>query len=89
MDILKKVWGYSFQKRSKVSELVIGVIVWLLIGLVISIGIWACSLLTGIPVIGAILALALRIVGALIDLYVLVGIVLMFLDYFKVFKDEQ
>ena len=41
MDILKTVWGFSFKKRSKVSELVIDIIILLVIGLVIGVGIWA------------------------------------------------
>ena len=89
MDLLKTVWGFSFKKRSKISELVIDAIILLVVGILAGVVMWVVGFLTGIPVLGAILALVLRIVGAIVDLYVLIGIVLMVLDYFHVFKNEQ
>ena len=45
------------------------------------------GLLTGwIPVLGAIIGALLSIVGWVVEVYVIVGIVLLCLDYFKVIK---
>ncbi len=79
MDALKKLFPYSFTKKKSLGDLIVNIIVYLLAGIV---GAALIGLLGGIPVIGA----ALKIVGWLIDLYVLVGIILSVLHYMKAIK---
>ena len=102
MDILKKIFPLSWKFTGSVANLVIGVLIHLLIGIigafipfVLGMAIGAVSgwfggkvdiALVGIiplPLLGTILSL----IGALIDLYVVGGIVIMFLAHFKVLKD--
>ena len=80
MDILKKIFPLSFKFLDSVANLVIGVLIYLVVGILIG---FAIKLLFLIPIVGLIFG----IVGTLIDLYVLAGIVILFLAYFKVLKD--
>ena len=87
MDILKKLFPHAFAcKKSEVGKFVITLILYLVFGIVAGVVIGIAGLLTGIPVLGFILALALRILGALVDLYVLVGVVLCILCFLEVLK---
>lgn len=78
MKLLKKIWPFSFESNS-LSHLVLKVIVYVVIGLIFAI---LMGLLHSIPVINVLFF----IIGPLVDLYVLVGLVLLLLDYFKVLK---
>ena len=80
METLKKIFPLSFKFLDSVANLVIGVLIYLVVGAVASI---AIGILSHIPVVGLIIGIC----GALIDLYVLAGIVILFLAYFKVLKD--
>ena len=80
MELLKKIFPFSFAKKDGVGGLIINVLIQLVVGIVIG---FVIGILAKIPVVGLIVGL----VGALIDLYVLAGIVLSFLHYFKVIKD--
>ena len=79
MDILKKVFPYSFKAKDGVAGLIINILVYLVVGLVAGalIGIFA-----KLPIIGILIGL----LGGLVDLYVLAGIVISVLDYLKVLK---
>ena len=79
MNILKKIFPLSFEKKKDLAALIISILIYLLVGLV---GGVLIGVLAGIPVFGLIFG----ILGGLIDLYVLVGIVLLILDYLKVLK---
>ncbi len=79
MDILKNLFPFSFKEKSTVAALVINVIIYVVVGAVVGVLI---ALLANLPIVGIVI----RAVGGLIDLYVTVGIVLSFLDYFKVIK---
>ena len=79
MDALKKLFPYSFKKKKQLSDLIVNIIVYLLVGVV---GAALVGFLGGIPLIGVVL----KYVGGLIDLYVLVAIILSVLDYMKAFK---
>lgn len=79
MDALKKYFPFSFTEKKDVVALVINVILYLIVGALIGIII---KLLAWIPILGWIIGIA----GGLVDLYVLIGVVLSFLDYFKVLK---
>lgn len=78
MDILKKIFPYSFGVKD-LTDMIIKIIVYVVVGAVASILI---GILANIPILGAIIGA----VGGLIDLYCTVGIVLAILDHFKVLK---
>ena len=79
MDFLKKFFPWSF-KANDVKALVIAIVIYIVIGFV---GGLVIGLLGAIPFIGWLF----RIVGALLDVYTLVGIILAVLVFAKVLKD--
>ncbi len=79
MEMLKKFFPYSFKEKKDVAALVINIIVYIVAGFVIGV---AAGLLGLIPFIGVLV----NIVAGAADLYILIGIVLSLLDYFKVLK---
>ena len=79
MDMLKKIFPYSFQKKRETADLIKNILIQLVIGIIAGALI---GLLAKIPLIGIIIGL----VGGLVDLYVIVGIVLSILDYKKLLK---
>ena len=88
METLKKIFPLSFKKREGVADLIIGILIYLVVGIVASAVIWLSTKITGwVPFVGALIGWALGVVGALVGLYVLAGIVIEILDYCKVFKD--
>ena len=87
MDSLKKFFPLSFKYTGSVSNLVIGILVYLVVGVLAGAVIWLAGLLGGwIPVLGALLGWVLGIIGTLVDIYVVAGIVIQFLAHFKVFE---
>ena len=88
METLKKFFPLSFKRLDSVANLVIGILIYLLVGLVAGALIALSTMIVGwIPVIGAIIGWALGVVSSLIGLYVLAGIIIQILAYCKVFKD--
>ncbi len=88
METLKKFFPLSFKRLDSVANLVIGILIYLLVGLVAGALIALSTLIVvWIPVIGAIIGWALGVVSSLIGLYVLAGIIIQILAYCKVFKD--
>jgi hypothetical protein len=88
MDTLRKLFPLSFKKMESVSQLVIAVVIYVVIGIVASLLMLLAGLLTGwIPVAGVIIGWVLRIIGILVEAYVVGGIVLLFLHHFNVIKD--
>ena len=80
MDILKKLFPLSFKMTGSVANLIIGTIIYVVLGAIVG---TAVALLSQIPVLGIIISL----VGSLVGIYVAGGIVVMFLYHFKVLKD--
>ena len=80
MEMLKKIFPLSFKFLDSVANLVIGTLIYLVVGILVGIGI---ALVSIIPIVGWIIGL----LGGLVDVYVLAGIVILFLAYFKVLKD--
>lgn len=78
MDLLKKLWPFSFG-TVEVKDLVIRAIIYVVVATVFSILI---GVLSGIKVVGVIFS----IIGALADIYSTAGLVLLFLSHFKVIK---
>ncbi|MCI5744919.1 MAG: hypothetical protein MR270_01390 [Erysipelotrichaceae bacterium] len=78
MELLKKIWPFSYDTTSKVS-LIIKAIIY---GVVISLFLTMMFLVKNVVVLNVIF----YIIGPLIILYGLVGLVLLLLTYFKVLK---
>ena len=88
MDALKKFFPLSFKYAKDVANLIIGIVVYLIVGVVVGALITLSTFLTGwIPVVGGIIAWALGIVSSLIGIYVLAGIIILILAFAKVIKD--
>ena len=86
MDILKKLFPFSFNATEKdpfIKSLIIYIVV-LIIGAVVG---WVVgSLLGGIPVVGFVVGLILKIFGIVVDVYAVGGIVLSILVFLKVLE---
>ncbi len=79
MALLKKIFPYSFVAKKDVAALVINILIQLVVGIIAGVLI---GILVKVPVLGIIISL----IGGLVDLYVLAGIVISCLDYFKILK---
>lgn len=80
MDTLKKIFPLSFKYVKDVPNLIIGILLQLVVGIVAGVCI---GLLSHLPIVGIIIGL----LGGLIDLYVIAGIVIRILVFAKVIKD--
>ena len=78
MEMLKKFFPYSFGAQD-VAALVIKILVYIVVGTVAG---FIIGLLGTIHIIGLIFSL----IGALVELYVLAGVVIAVLDYLKILK---
>lgn len=79
---LKKLFPLAYKK-----SLLISVIVYLIVGAVAGLLIGFAGILTGwIPVVGAIVGWALRIISIIVDVYVVCGIIVAILLALKVIK---
>ena len=88
MDTLKKIFPLSFKRTDTAGNLVVGILLYLVVGILAGAVIFLASLIGGwIPVVGAILGWALGVIGGLVDVYVLAGIVIQILVFAKVLKD--
>ena len=79
MDLLKKIFPFSFIPKKDLATLIIYVLVYLVAG---AIGASIVGFLAGLPIIGFIFAL----IGSLIGIYSIAGAVLSCLDFFKILK---
>ena len=79
MDLLKKVFPFSFAAKKDLATLIIHILIYLVAGLI---GGCIVGFLAKLPIIGFIFGL----VGSLISIYGIAGIVLSCLDYFKILK---
>ena len=88
MDTLKKIFPLSFKRTDSVANLIIGILIYLVVGLVAGALIAISGLVTGwIPVIGALIGWVLGIVGTIVDIYVVAGIVIQILVFAKIIKE--
>ena len=88
MDTLKKFFPLSWEYTKDAANLIVGIIIYILVGIVAGALITLSTFITGwLPVVGPVIAWALGIVSGLIGLYVLVGIILQILVFAKVIKD--
>lgn len=87
METLKKFFPLSFKYAKDVANLIIGIIVYLIVGVAASALIWLATAIVGwIPVVGALVGWACGIIGALVDIYVVAGIVILVLAFLKIVK---
>lgn len=88
METLKKFFPLSWKYTKDVANLIIGIIIYLVVGLLAAAVIALSALIVGwIPVIGGLVGIVLGLVGGLVDIYVLAGIVIQILVFAKVIKD--
>ena len=88
METLKKLFPLSWKYTKDVPNLIKGILIYIVIGLLAGAAIAISGLITGwIPVVGALVGIILKLAGALVDVYVLAGIVIQVLVYTKVIKD--
>ena len=80
MDTLKKFFPISIKYTGSVKDLIIGIVIYLVAGLIVS------FLLGLVGKILPFLGLILGLVGGIFDLYCTVGIVLQVLVFAKVLK---
>lgn len=87
MDALKKWFPLSFQKSGSIGDLIVGIIIYLVVGVIAGLAIGFAGVLTGwIPLLGDVIAWVLRVVAALVDIYVVAGIVIQVLAFLKILK---
>lgn len=88
METLKKFFPLSWKYTKDVSNLIIGIIIYVVAAILAGALIALATLLVGwIPLVGWLVAWALGLVGSLIGVYVLAGIVIQILVFTKVIKD--
>lgn len=86
MDVLKQIFPRAF-KTSNVHNLIVNVIIYIVIGLIAGLIIGLANLIVGwIPFLGIILSYCLRILGALVDIYVVIAIIVSLLSFLKIIK---
>ena len=88
MDTLKNLFPLSWKYTKDTSNLVVGIIVYIVAAIIAGVVIALGALIVGwLPAIGGLICAILGIIGGVIELYVIIGIVLQLLVYFKVIKD--
>ena len=88
METLKKFFPLSWKYTKDVSNLIIGIIIYVVAAILAGALIALATLLVGwIPLVGWLVAWALGLVGSLIGVYSLVGLIILILVYCKVIKD--
>lgn len=86
MDTLKKLFPQAF-RVSDVASMVVAILIYIVVAIIGGLVIGLAGVLTGwIPLIGALVGVLCRAVGAVVDLYALAGIVIAILVYCKVLK---
>ena len=79
MDLLKKVFPFSFGAKKDLAALIINILIYVVAA---AIGGAIIGILAKLPIIGFIFGL----IGSLIGIYSIAGIVLSCLDYLKILK---
>ena len=88
METLKKLFPLSFKRTDTAGNLIIGILLYIIVGIVAGAVIALATMLSGwIPVVGAILGWALGVIGSLVGVYTLAGIVIQILVFANVLKD--
>ena len=88
METLKKYFPMSWKYTKDIPNLIIGIITYLVVGLIAGAVLAISGLITGwIPLIGGIIGIVLGLIGGLVEIYVVAGIVIQILVYTKVIND--
>ena len=88
MDLLKKIFPLSFKRTDSIANLIIGILLYLIVGVVVAALITLSVLIAGwLPLVGPIIAWALGVVSSLIGVYVLAGIIIQVLVFAGILKD--
>ena len=84
---VKNLFPISFKYKSNLISMLIGILIYLVIGAIAGalIG-FAGPIFNGIPLIGPIVSLVVRVVCAIIDLWSFVGIILLVLAWLGIVK---
>lgn len=87
MKTLKKLFPISFKHSSGLLDVLIGALLYIIVGAIAGALIWLAAMITGwLPVVGGLVGLLLQIIGWIAEAYVLVGIVLTVLAWLDVLK---
>ena len=87
MDKLQKIFPLSFKRAGSVTDLVIGIILYVIIGAIAGALISLAAFITvWIPVIGILIAWVLGIVSTVVEIWVFAGIVILVLAFLKLLK---
>lgn len=88
METLKKFFPISFKYTKDGASLAIGIILYVIIGIIVAALIKLATLLAiWIPFVGLIVAWVLGVASSLIGVYVIAGIVIQILVFCKVIKE--
>ena len=88
MATLKKFFPLSFKYTADVASLIVGILIYIVLGIIAGALVALATFLTGwIPVLGPVIAWLLGIVSSLFGVYNLAGIVILILAFAKVIKD--
>ena len=88
METLKKYFPMSWKYTKDIPELIKGIIIYLVAGLIAGAVLAISGLITGwIPLLGGIIGIVLGLIGGLVEIYVVAGIVIQVLVFTKVIKD--
>ena len=84
---MKQLFPLSFKWSKDLVSMIIGIVIYLIVGAVAGLCIWLAGFIGGwIPVVGVIPCWVLRIVSILVDVYVVAGIVILVLVFLKIVK---
>ena len=88
MDALKKFFPLSFKRTESIGSLIIGILIYLVVGVIVGALITLSTFIAvWLPIVGPIIAWALGVVSSLIGIYVLAGIIIQILVFANVIKD--
>lgn len=88
METLKKYFPMSWKYTKDVPNLIKGILIYVVAGLIAGAVLAISGLITGwIPLIGGIIGIVLGLIGGLVEVYVVAGIVIQVLVFAKVIKD--
>ena len=86
--MLKKLFPISFKYADSVSSLIIGIIIYIVAAVLGGLLIGLANVLFGwSPFVNTVIILISRVLGALIEVYVVAGIVVQVLAFLKIVKE--
>ncbi len=89
METLKKYFPLSFKRTETAGDLVVGILIYLVIGLACGVVSSIAAIIAIIPLIGWIIGIVVGLASTVAGLYILAGIVIQILVFAKVIKEEE